>query len=54
MFYILQGTPAIVSLPLFYLGNASDVDRFIGVHPTKEEHETFLDVEPVSNSPKSL
>ena len=37
-----------MSGPHFYQGDPSLVDDIIGLHPRKDIHGTFLDVEPVS------
>ncbi|XP_013421043.1 lysosome membrane protein 2-like [Lingula anatina] len=47
---MLVGQPAIVSLPHFYQGDQSLVDAFDGLHPTKDVHQTFLDVEPYTGA----
>ncbi|XP_018012447.1 lysosome membrane protein 2 [Hyalella azteca] len=40
------GSPVIASTPHFYMGDSELVSAVDGLHPSKEEHETFLDIEP--------
>ena len=42
--------PVIVSFPHFYLADPTVLDSVGGMHPVAEEHETAVDVEPVSLS----
>lgn len=41
--------PLVESLPHFYLGNESLLDTINGLNPKKDLHQTFLDIEPVSD-----
>ncbi|XP_076039562.1 lysosome membrane protein 2-like [Oratosquilla oratoria] len=43
-----MGAPIIMSTPHFYQGDDDERDKLIGLHPSKAEHETILDVEPTS------
>lgn len=36
-----------MSTPHFYQGDEKELAKLIGLNPMKEQHETFLDVEPV-------
>jgi len=45
---LIPGSPVIISLPHFYLGDPKYVTYPIGLKPSKEKHETFLEMEPVS------
>ncbi|XP_068210065.1 lysosome membrane protein 2-like isoform X1 [Palaemon carinicauda] len=38
--------PIVLSTPHFYQGNQVDIDSIDGLDPHKEEHETYLDIEP--------
>ncbi|KAK7066711.1 Scavenger receptor class B, member 2 [Halocaridina rubra] len=40
------GAPVILSTPHFYQGNQEDIDSIGGLYPIKNDHETFLDIEP--------
>ena len=40
--------PIVISAPHFYQGNESLLQTVNGLHPEKSAHETYLDVEPVS------
>ena len=37
-----------MSSPHFYQGDDSEREKLIGLNPNKDEHETILDIEPVS------
>ncbi|CAL4110951.1 unnamed protein product, partial [Meganyctiphanes norvegica] len=41
-----DGKPVIMSTPHFYQGNIEDARLLIGIEPNKEEHQTYLDLEP--------
>ena len=42
-----HGAPVVMSCPHFYMGDKSYIDAIDGMNPNKQNHETFLDVEPV-------
>lgn len=39
--------PAAISLPHFYLGAKKYQEAVKGMRPSKEEHQTIIDAEPV-------
>jgi len=41
-----EGKPIVMSTPHFYQGNIEDARLLEGLEPIKEEHETYLDLEP--------
>ncbi|XP_042232850.1 lysosome membrane protein 2-like [Homarus americanus] len=41
-----KGAQVIMSTPHFYMGDKVELAKLEGLHPNKEDHETFLDVEP--------
>ncbi|XP_063591608.1 lysosome membrane protein 2-like isoform X2 [Penaeus indicus] len=41
-----MGAPIVMSTPHFYQGDEVELAKLVGLNPRKEEHETFLDVEP--------
>ncbi|XP_068127176.1 lysosome membrane protein 2 [Hyperolius riggenbachi] len=43
-----QGAPIILSPPHFYQAEESVIDSIEGMHPKKEDHETFLDINPLT------
>ncbi|XP_040822664.1 lysosome membrane protein 2 isoform X1 [Ochotona curzoniae] len=43
-----NGAPIIMSFPHFYLADEKFVSAIGGMHPNKEEHETFVDVNPLT------
>ncbi|XP_043916306.1 lysosome membrane protein 2 [Protopterus annectens] len=43
-----QDAPIMMSSPHFYQGDQKYIDNIIGMHPTKEEHETYLDINPLT------
>lgn len=45
--FLIANAPIIVSQPHFYQGDQKYIDAIEGLHPS-EQHETFIDIEPVS------
>lgn len=45
---LLSGAPIIMSSPHFYQADDKFVQDVFGMNPNKEEHETLIDVNPVS------
>lgn len=43
-----QNAPIILSSPHFYQGDQKFIDDIFGMHPTKEKHETYLDINPLT------
>ncbi|XP_062868044.1 lysosome membrane protein 2c [Trichomycterus rosablanca] len=43
-----QGAPIIMSSPHFYQADAQFADDIFGMHPTKEQHETTIDINPLT------
>jgi len=43
-----RGAPIITSTPHFYLGAEEDISAITGLNPSKEQHQTFLDIEPTT------
>ncbi|ROT80682.1 scavenger receptor class B-like protein [Penaeus vannamei] len=43
---VCLGVPIVMSTPHFYQGDEVELAKLVGLDPRKEEHETFLDVEP--------
>lgn len=41
-----KGAPVITSTPHFYMGDPDIVSAVEGLNPNKEEHDTYVDVEP--------
>ncbi|KAJ1204899.1 hypothetical protein NDU88_000334 [Pleurodeles waltl] len=46
-----QGAPIILSSPHFYQADKKFVDDIDGMHPNKEDHETFLDINSFTGIP---
>ncbi|XP_062873687.1 lysosome membrane protein 2a isoform X2 [Trichomycterus rosablanca] len=46
-----QGAPIVVSFPHFYQAQRQYIDAIDGMNPNKEEHETYLDINPTSGVP---
>jgi len=44
------GAPAISSLPHFYMGDATYLDAVRGLNPNENDHETFLNIEPLTGA----
>lgn len=44
----IPGAPIFLSAPHFYQADQKFVEDVEGMHPKKEYHETFLDINPVS------
>lgn len=42
-----QGAPIVVSFPHFYQADPAYINAIDGLNPNKEEHETYLDLQPV-------
>lgn len=47
-FHFIPGAPVIMSTPHFYQGDEVELAKLDGLDPKKSDHETILDVEPVS------
>ncbi|XP_063775849.1 lysosome membrane protein 2 [Pseudophryne corroboree] len=43
-----QGAPIILSPPHFYQTDESVIKSIIGINPNKQDHETFLDIDPLT------
>ncbi|XP_061439363.1 lysosome membrane protein 2 isoform X2 [Rhineura floridana] len=43
-----EGAPIFLSPPHFYLSDDRYINDIDGMHPNKEEHETFLDINPLT------
>ncbi|XP_078070377.1 lysosome membrane protein 2c [Mustelus asterias] len=43
-----QGAPIIISSPHFYQADPKFIDAIEGMHPNKANHETFLDINPLT------
>lgn len=41
-----KGSPVVASTPHFYMGTNETINEVSGLNPNKEEHQTYLDVEP--------
>ena len=49
-----KGAPLIVSQPHFYQGAAEYIDAIKGLSPSKDKHETFVAVEPLTGASLSV
>ncbi|XP_072261661.1 lysosome membrane protein 2 [Pyxicephalus adspersus] len=43
-----QGAPIILSSPHFYQADESVINSIVGLNPNREDHQTFLDVNPLT------
>ncbi|XP_075058842.1 lysosome membrane protein 2 [Mixophyes fleayi] len=43
-----EGAPIIMSSPHFYQADESVINSIIGINPNKQDHETFLDINPLT------
>ncbi|XP_041086790.1 lysosome membrane protein 2-like isoform X2 [Polyodon spathula] len=46
-----KGAPVVVSFPHFYQADQKYVDAIEGLSPNKDDHETFLDINPLTGFP---
>ncbi|XP_076853930.1 lysosome membrane protein 2a [Brachyhypopomus gauderio] len=46
-----EGAPIVVSFPHFYQAERKYIDAIDGMNPNKEEHETYLDLNPTTGVP---
>ncbi|XP_061836365.1 lysosome membrane protein 2a isoform X2 [Nerophis lumbriciformis] len=46
-----QGAPIVVSFPHFYQADPKYINAVEGLSPNKEEHETYLDLQPTTGVP---
>ncbi|XP_029016129.1 lysosome membrane protein 2a isoform X2 [Betta splendens] len=46
-----QGAPIVVSFPHFYQADPMYINAIDGLSPNKEEHETYLDLQPTTGVP---
>ncbi|KAI5613211.1 lysosome membrane protein 2 [Silurus asotus] len=46
-----EGAPIVVSFPHFYQADQKYIDAIDGMNPNKEEHETYLDLNPTTGVP---
>ncbi|XP_066567006.1 lysosome membrane protein 2a isoform X2 [Amia ocellicauda] len=46
-----KGAPVVVSFPHFYQADQKYIDAIEGMSPNKEDHETFLDLNPTTGFP---
>lgn len=47
VFIFPKGAPIVVSFPHFYQADPKYINAVDGLSPNKEEHETYLDLQPV-------
>ncbi|XP_076331595.1 platelet glycoprotein 4-like isoform X2 [Tachypleus tridentatus] len=43
-----NGAPVVASAPHFYQGSKEYIEGVVGLNPVKEQHQTFLDIEPMT------
>ncbi|MED6257026.1 hypothetical protein ATANTOWER_006973 [Ataeniobius toweri] len=46
-----EGAPIVVSFPHFYQADPAYINAVDGLNPNKEEHETYLDLQPTTGVP---
>ncbi|XP_041107147.1 lysosome membrane protein 2-like [Polyodon spathula] len=46
-----KGAPVVISFPHFYQADQKYVDAIEGLSPNKDDHETFLDINPLGGFP---
>ncbi|XP_053181867.1 lysosome membrane protein 2a isoform X2 [Scomber japonicus] len=46
-----EGAPIVVSFPHFYQADRKYIEAVDGLNPNKEEHETYLDLQPTTGVP---
>lgn len=46
-FFLNLGAPIVVSFPHFYQADPMYINAIDGLSPNKDEHETYLDLQPV-------
>lgn len=46
-----EGAPIVVSFPHFYQADPAYINAIDGLNPNKEEHETYLDLQPTAGVP---
>lgn len=49
IFLSSEGAPVIFSLPHFLYGDETIQNRVDGMHPNQEEHQSVIDIEPVTS-----
>ncbi|CDQ64590.1 unnamed protein product [Oncorhynchus mykiss] len=49
--FLSIGAPIVVSFPHFYQADDKYINAVDGLHPNKEEHETYLDLNPTTGVP---
>lgn len=45
--FLCTGAPIVVSFPHFYQADEEYINAIEGMNPNEEEHETYLDINPV-------
>lgn len=51
---VTTGAPVIVSFPHFYLGDRKYIQAIDGLSPNQEDHQTYLDLNPVQGACSNL